>query len=56
MRKSVSADRGIGRNIENHKIYGSNRINVNRVAEFKADEKKYRSPQQNKKSREEVLK
>lgn len=54
MKKSVSADRGIGKNIENNKIYQSNRFN--KVSEFKAaEEHKYRSPQQNKKPREEVL-
>ena len=55
MKKSVSADRGIGRNIENNKIYQSSRFNNSKVSEFKAgEEKNYRSPQA-KKPREEVL-
>lgn len=51
MKKSVSADRGIGRNIENNNIYQSNKFsNNNKVSEFKtaAEDRNYRSPQQKK--------
>lgn len=56
MQKSKSVDRGLNRSKEEDRfIYQSNRFTNNKVNEFKYSEE-YRSPQQNRKPREELLK